>query len=54
MKALPNNGITRDTAINKKQIVVVEAGIGESFGIVHSFVESDDGISIVLPEILKI
>lgn len=48
------NDVIRRASVYKEEVVVVEAGVGEAFGIVDLLVQSDDGGHVVFSEIGKI
>lgn len=46
--------VIRRASVYKEEVVVVEAGVGEAFGIVDLLVQSDDGGNVVFSEIWKV
>lgn len=41
-------------AVHKEEVVVVEAGVSETFGIVDLLVQTDDGGHVVFPEVWEV
>lgn len=51
VEELPDDRIIWCTPVHKEQIVMFKSRLSEASGIVHLFVESDDGCDVVLPEV---
>lgn len=49
-----DDGIVGRTAVYKEQVMVLEAHVCETLGVVHLLVEPDDGGDVVLPEVGEI
>lgn len=49
-----NDDVIGRAAIYEEEVVVVEAGVGESPAIIDLFVQADDGGHIVLPEVWEV
>ena len=51
VEELPDNRIIWCAPVNKEQVMMFKAGVCETPGIVHLFVEPDDGGDVVFPEV---
>ena len=51
---LLDNGVTRCTAINKEEVLVIKSSVGESLGIVESLIESDNSGNLVVTKVREI
>lgn len=51
VEELPDDGVVWSAPVHEEQVVVLEAGLGEAFGVVHLLVESDDGRDVVFPKV---
>lgn len=54
VQELGDDDIIGRAAVHKEQIMMTEAHICETFGVVHFLVETDDGGDVVLPEVREI
>lgn len=45
------NDVTGCAAIQEEEVIVVETGIGEAFGVVDLLVQTDDSSHVVFPEV---
>lgn len=54
VQELGDDGVVGRAAIYKEQVVVLEAHVCETLGVVHFLVEPDDGGDVVLPEVGEI
>lgn len=46
--------VTGCAAVQEEEVVVLEAGVGEAFGVVDLLVQTDDGGHVVFPEVRKV
>lgn len=46
--------VARRAAVHKEQVIVVEAGVGETLAVVDLLVQTDDGGHVVLPEVREV
>lgn len=51
VEELPDDGVIGRASIHKEQVVMFKARVRKPSGIVHLFVESDNGGDVVLPEV---
>lgn len=51
VEELSDDRVVRRTPVHKEQVVMLEAGVCETPGVVHFLVESDDTRDVVFPEI---
>lgn len=54
VQELGDDGVVGRTTVYKEQVVVLEAHVCETLGVVHFLVEPDDGGDVVLPEVGEI
>lgn len=51
VEELPDDGVVWSAPVHEEQIVVFEARLGETFGVVHLLVEPDDGGDVMFPKV---
>lgn len=54
VQELCDDDVIGRAAVHKEQVMMAEAHICETFGVVHFLVETDDGGDVVLPEVREI
>ncbi len=54
VQELGEDGVVGRAAVDEEQVVVREAHVCETLGVVHLLVEPDDGGDVVLPEVGEI